>query len=262
MRYLVDPFPALCIPDGVHQGEIGIGTSFNILTFPEEGGGVPIGAFINGPGKQSEASLKQIENNTFQVDFIPHEHGTHNAVITFEVTKHIHIRVEAWHPDPLQCIAYGPGLTAGEQFGPAEFTIESRNKLGERIPVGGHNFHGKVKDPLGNEIPISIKDNEDGTYTATYTPFHPGDHVVEVLLDQDHIKDSPFTVPIDDSSETANAGKSYAEGPGLENNANNSSQRHPATFKIYAVDKDGNPKKMEVIYLMCSSKILCLICYP
>jgi len=66
--------------------------------------------------------------------------------------------------------------------------------------------------------------------------------VVHVNLDKDPIKDSPFQVFIGDSSETANASRSWADGPGLENNVNNTSQKEPATFTIHAVDKDGNPK--------------------
>jgi len=65
---------------------------------------------------------------------------------------------------------------------------------------------------------------------------------VEVKLGDDLIKDAPFTVPIADSSETASSALSYAEGPGLENNANTTSQKTPATFTIFAVDRDGNPK--------------------
>jgi hypothetical protein len=178
-----NPFPALCLPQNVTSGEIGIESSFSILCHPEEGGGYPIGVAVKGPSSTSDAILDKIEDKSYRVHFTPNEQGEHVATVTFEITKQVHISVGAWHPDASQCIAYGPGLEAGEQFAPAVFTIEARNKLGDKIPVGGHNFHGKVKDPLGNEIPIAIKDNDDGTYEAIYTPFFPGDHVVEVYLD-------------------------------------------------------------------------------
>jgi len=143
----------------------------------------------------------------------------------------------------ITCIAYGPGLESGEQYLPSEFTIEARNKLGEKIPVGGQPFKVVLLDPFNGEIPCSVEDNNDGTHTARYTPWLPGEHVVQVYLGNDPIKDSPFKVPIDASSEVASAAQSYADGPGLENDVNNSSQKKPAEFTIHAVDKNGTPKQ-------------------
>jgi len=238
------PLPALCFPEGpgLSKGEIGIPLDFKIFTRPEEGGGFPTSVKVFGPTHEPEATLSELESNVYAVNFVPKEQGDHNVVITISVTSQIRIPIGAWVPDPLQCIAYGPGLEAGEQFKPAEFIIEARNKLGDKIPIGGHDFRAKVLDPFGGELPVEVRDNGDGTYTATYVPFLPGDHVVTVTLEKDNIKDSPFHVNIDDSSETANAGQSYAEGPGLENNVNNTSQKTPATFTIFAIDKNGNPK--------------------
>jgi len=84
---------------------------------------------------------------------------------------------------------------------------------------------------------------ETETSTATYTPVAPGDHVIDVCLNNHPIKDSPFKVPIDYSSETAHAGNSWAEGPGLEDGVNKTRQKVPSTFTIHAVDRDGNEKK-------------------
>eukprot|EP01127_Copromyxa_protea_P010407 TRINITY_DN2534_c0_g1_i1.p1 TRINITY_DN2534_c0_g1~~TRINITY_DN2534_c0_g1_i1.p1 ORF type:complete len:415 (-),score=146.57 TRINITY_DN2534_c0_g1_i1:24-1268(-) len=144
--------------------------------------------------------------------------------------------------DPTQCVAYGPGLENGEQYKEGVFTIEARNKLGQKIPFGGHPFTAKIKGPFGEDVPVSIVDNGDGTATATYTPVAPGDHVVEVKLNDIPIKDAPFTVPIDYSSETAHAGNSWADGPGLENGVNKNRQLEPSVFTIHAVDKNGQPK--------------------
>jgi len=71
----------------------------------------------------------------------------------------------------------------------------------------------------------------------------PGNHVVDVRLGDLPVKDNPFNVPIDYSSETANAANSYAEGPGLEDNMNSNRMKQPATFTISAVDRNGNRKK-------------------
>jgi len=240
------PFPTHCSAEGpaLHGGEIGIPTHFIINTKKEEGGGFPSHVRVNGPSTEVEASLTETENNSYAVEFRPIEGGEHTVSVTFSVTASIPVHIGKWVADPIQCIAFGPGLEGGEQYKPTEFYIEARNKLGDKIPVGGHNFIAKVIDPIGGEIPASIEDNGDGTYTASYCPWLPGVHTIEVRLNADLIKDSPFKVPIDDSSEVANAALSYAEGPGLEDNANNSSQKTPAVFTIHAVDRDGIEKKV------------------
>jgi len=144
-------------------------------------------------------------------------------------------------PDPIHCVAYGPGLEKGEQYKEAEFTIESRNKLGQRIPQGGHAYKVKCTSPFGDEIPVDILDNGDGSYSARYLPIVPGDHIIEVELFDQLIKDAPFTVPIDWNSEVAHPHLSYAKGPGLEN-GNKTRQNEPSHFTIFAVDKHGKPK--------------------
>jgi filamin len=48
---------------------------------------------------------------------------------------------------PEKTTAYGAGLTEGEQFIPAEFTIEARNCFGTKCPCGGETFDSKSNLP-------------------------------------------------------------------------------------------------------------------
>ncbi len=69
-------------------------------------------------------------------------------------------------------------------------------------------------------IGVALKDNSDGTLSASYTPLRDGVHVVEVLLSAVHVgganghAKSPFNVPV--SAAVVHATKCKLYGPGLE----------------------------------------------
>jgi len=235
------PFPLQCSTSELTDGENCIPYSFDILTNRENGGGFPIAVTVNGQSGDVPAEL--VENGTsYKVGFTPKSEGSHNVTVTFQVTATVNINVGSMVPDPHQCVAYGPGLETAEQYKPANFTIEARNKLGQKIPHGGHPFTAKCKGPFGEDIPVDLVDNGDGTFSATYVPILAGNHVIEVRLKEDNIKDSPFTVPVEWSSEFAHPHLSYAEGPGLVDGINKTRQNEPSHFTIFAVDKNGNRK--------------------
>jgi len=95
-----------------------------------------------------------------------------------------------------QCIAYGPGLEAGNlDTEPAHFTIEARDKNGNRRREGGDPFVVQVQGPTG-PVPVDVVDNGDGTYSVTYKPEDAGRHDIAVTLEGKPIKGSTFKVDI------------------------------------------------------------------
>lgn len=50
------------------------------------------------------------------------------------------------------------------------FTVDAK-KL---APRGGDHVHAKAVMPSGEEMPIDVIDNKDGTYEAKYCPFEQG----------------------------------------------------------------------------------------
>jgi hypothetical protein len=113
--------------------------------------------------------------------------------------------------------------------------VFSRDQNGNQVPTGGDPFSVKVTGPGGAPLICQFQDNHSGTYDAVYTPSQPGQHTVEVLLNGEHVKGSPYH-PL---MENANSGKSWAEGPGLTEGKT----KKPCHFTIHAVDADGHPVK-------------------
>jgi len=132
------------------------------------------------------------------------------------------------------CIAYGPGLEAGNlDTEPAHFTIEARDKNGNKMKEGGDPFKVEVQGPTG-PVPVDVVDNGDGTYSVTYNPEDAGRHDIAVTLDGKPIKGSTFKV---DVKPGAFAGKSVMEY---------------FTFCVKAHDKRGKPLTVGGAKIKCS----------
>jgi hypothetical protein len=134
---------------------------------------------------------------------------------------------------------YGRGIETGDTADPSEFTIVAFNSDAQRITHGGHAVDVEVTGPTGKEILATITDKDDGSYEVVYQPVDPGTHIVHAILRTkiplyyDHIKDSPYTVPVVAGTD---AGASLVWGKGLEDVYDTI----PATFHIKSLDREGN----------------------
>eukprot|EP00808_Paulinella_micropora_P014434 g10107.t1 len=137
--------------------------------------------------------------------------------------------------DASKTIAEGPGVTQGmPRVGlDAPFDIIVKDSDGKKVDSGGHDLVATVHGPTG-PVECPLVDNKDGTYKCNYKPVAPGDHVVDIKLNGENIKDAPFRLNI---IKPADPSKSYAEGPGLIQAWDN--KKNP--FKVFAKDEDGKP---------------------
>ena len=88
------------------------------------------------------------------------------------------------------CRAGGPGLEGMQVKGEkSEFWIVAADKFGNRLLDGGLKFVARA-----NQDPVTIKDNKDGSYSATYSPSLPGRISITIDLDNSKINGSPFKV--------------------------------------------------------------------
>ena len=55
---------------------------------------------------------------------------------------------------------------------------------------------GLVNDK-GQNVPIQIQDNDNGTFSVDYTPTNPGLHTCTVLYGGQEIPQSPIRVPVE-----------------------------------------------------------------
>lgn len=54
-----------------------------------------------------------------------------------------------------------------------------------------------LTDAKGQDIPFTINDNQDGTFTIGYTPKSPGVHCISVLFADNEIPISPLKITVE-----------------------------------------------------------------
>jgi len=227
---------------GVEGARVGKDAPFKIKSHDDHGnpvktGGAPFKAVVSGPENIGNVALVDNDDGTYDGSYVATKPGKYKVDITLDgkpiKNSPYHLTIE--NANAHKSWADGPGLKGGEQNKEGVFTIHSVDADGKPVKTGGDPFKVAVKGPKG-PIDPHIKDNNDGTYTVKYKPDGHGDHTIDVTLHDDHIKDAPFHVKIKPAPD---AGKSWAEGPGLEEAWDN----EPAVFTIHSVDLEGNPRK-------------------
>jgi len=248
LKRIADASKCKAYGPGLEGGEAHIPTEFTIEAINAKGtrcpcGGHPFRVSIKSPKGTVDAKITDNEDGTYRVDYTPTDQGIHNVAVQLE-DKHIpgsafKVMIRPAKPDASQSRAYGPGLEGAEIGKEAPFTVEMRNCNGEPIPTGGQNLDIKVTGPFG-DVPVSKKDNGDGTHSVEYKPLDVGNYKVEINLDGAPVADSPYNVHADAPEGSAWWENSYAEGPGLEDG---NTTAEPTQYTIYTVDNKGNPCK-------------------
>jgi filamin len=152
--------------------------------------------------------------------------------------------VEPGEPSPDFCEAHGPGIEGAVAGVPTHFTVVTKDRSGKALPKGGSNIVSQLTDKSG-PIPVEVKDNGDGTYTATYTPKAAGDSTLAVDVHtkangSGPIKNAPFHFKI-------KPGKPDLSNFEMDVDVDeHDGKRHVVagvtdSFKIHAKDAYGNP---------------------
>ena len=75
------------------------------------------------------------------------------------------------------------------------FTIVTKNTQGDRCSKGGSEVISQVQSSsTGDVIPVAVKDNQDGTYSASVVPKQAGEVKLSVIINGRHIQGSPYSV--------------------------------------------------------------------
>lgn len=90
-------------------------------------------------------------------------------------TKKSPYRVKIASPlNPAMVSAFGPGLEKNVKSNiPTHFNVDCREAGSGKLDV-------KLLNPEGRELPISLTDNENGTYVVDYMPLQPGNYTVNL----------------------------------------------------------------------------------
>uniref|UniRef100_A0A452HS70 E3 ubiquitin-protein ligase TRIM71 n=1 Tax=Gopherus agassizii TaxID=38772 RepID=A0A452HS70_9SAUR len=92
--------------------------------------------------------------------------------------------------------ATGEGLKRALQGKVASFTVIGYDHDGEPRLSGGDMISAVVMGPDGNLFGADVNDQQNGTYLVSYRPQLEGEHLVSVMMCNQHIENSPFKVMV------------------------------------------------------------------
>jgi filamin len=149
-------------------------------------GGDPFEVKIQGPDGPVPATVTDNGDGTYRVDYQPETAGPHTVDVDLAgkpikgSTFHVDIKPGAW-----------ASTSTIENY---TFTIRMKDKRGAFVTEGGEDVKVKVTAPSGQDVPVNVRDNNNGSLTVSYKlPAEIGEFRVEVLLNGEHIVGSPFT---------------------------------------------------------------------
>ncbi|CAF95123.1 unnamed protein product, partial [Tetraodon nigroviridis] len=150
-------------------------------------------------GKTEDAEIIKGEDSTFSVRFVPQEMGAHTVNVRYR-DQHVPGSPFQFTVGPLgeggahKVRAGGTGLDRGVAGVPGEFSIWTRE-------AGAGGLSIAVEGPSKAEI--TFEDRKDGSCGVSYVVQGPGDYEISIKFNDEHIPDSPFTVPISTLSDDA-----------------------------------------------------------
>lgn len=234
--------PAFCYAygPGLQGANVFQPAEFTIVAkncFDEElvAGGDVFDVSVNGPDGHAKVQVSDNGDGKYPGSYVVTKPGdyTVNIQLRGEHIKDSPYAVHVDGPSAGYSTASGPGVEGAVIRKDAPFRITAHNDSGKKLNFGGSPYQVQVQGPEDVSDP-KLHDNGDGTYDGAYRVDTPGFYFVNITLEDEPIKGSPFRVLI----EGARAGQSYAEGPGLQGGQ----EGKPGVFTIHAVDPDGRPR--------------------
>eukprot|EP01121_Diplochlamys_sp_Union-15-3_P001758 TRINITY_DN1152_c0_g2_i1.p1 TRINITY_DN1152_c0_g2~~TRINITY_DN1152_c0_g2_i1.p1 ORF type:complete len:767 (+),score=229.10 TRINITY_DN1152_c0_g2_i1:31-2301(+) len=193
---------------------------FSVEVFPPDESPVPVEYKPNPDGSVDVTYHPKVPGN-YKIDVVLHDPRNplfYNHVKNSPVTLFMKGGID---PSKTEAVGVHDAKFDNE---PAHFKIIAKDSDGVPLKEGGDNPEVKVRGPKGEDVPVKVKDNNDGTYDVNYEPVGEGEHTILPTVKGAPIKDAPFKVGIKSG---ADAGHTFIES---------------YTFIIRAVDKHAKPK--------------------
>ena len=77
-----------------------------------------------------------------------------------------------------------------------DFKIVTKDHNNARCSKGGSHIIAQVQSSKGDVVPVELKDNNDGSYSASFVTKQVGEAKLSVTIEGEHIKGSPYSVMV------------------------------------------------------------------
>uniref|UniRef100_A0A8C4V1W2 Filamin B n=1 Tax=Falco tinnunculus TaxID=100819 RepID=A0A8C4V1W2_FALTI len=167
-------------------------TEFSVDARPltKDGGDHIRTQIVNSSGSPTDCLIQDNADGTYLVEYTPFEKGPHTVSVTYDgvpvPNSPFRVNVtEGCHPSHVK--AQGAGLKEAFTNQPNAFSVVTRG-----AGIGGLGI--TVEGP--SESKISCKDNKDGSCSAEYVPYVPGDYDVNITYGGKHIPGKRVVGPV------------------------------------------------------------------
>lgn len=191
-----DYYPELvkCKGPGLEKNGLVSGRPADFQVDTRKAGDAPLDVTVMDANYQPiKLEAKDNKNGTYDFSYRPTRGNKHTVQVNYGgvATDDSPYRVFISEPsDPGAVKVFGPGVERGVKSNtPTHFNIDCREAGPGEVQIALTNAHGQ-------DIPIEIQDNSDGTFTVEYLTPSPGDHRVTVLYAGSEIPQSPIVVPV------------------------------------------------------------------
>jgi len=85
-----------------------------------------------------------------------------------------------------------------------DFAVITKNAKNECCSKGGSHVVVQAQSSRGDVVQVEVKDNNDGSYSASFVPKQVGEVKFSVTIEEDHIRGSPYTIMVHQDYKTVN----------------------------------------------------------
>ncbi|XP_043279891.1 filamin-A isoform X2 [Venturia canescens] len=147
----------------------------------------------DGLGREVPVKLEDKHDGTVLAHYAPTSFSQHLVMVNYGgvATKKSPYRVKVPAPlNPAMVSAFGPGLDKGVKSNAAtHFNVDCRE-------AGSADLDVAISTPEGRDLPVSLTDNEDGTYTVDYVAPQPGLYTVNLKYGGLKVPQCPLKVNV------------------------------------------------------------------
>jgi adhesin/invasin len=163
---------------------------------PQGSGGETVVVTVSGANNAGSLTVTDQANGTYTASYTPTVLGTDNVAITINGTaisgSPFPSTVSVGAVSPAQTTATVPGGTAGVL---TTIGVQARDAYGNPLDSGGETVAITVSG-ANNAGALTVTDQANGTYTASYTPTAAGTDNVAITINGTAIGGSPFASPV------------------------------------------------------------------
>uniref|UniRef100_A0A671M2C9 Filamin-C-like n=1 Tax=Sinocyclocheilus anshuiensis TaxID=1608454 RepID=A0A671M2C9_9TELE len=191
---------------GLKGGIVGQPARFTIDTKGAGAGG--LGLTLEGPC-EAKIECQDHGDGTCSVVYLPTEAGDYNINVLF---GEAHIPGSPFKAvvkpalDAGKVIVSGPGVERAKAGEVATFTVDCSRAGEAELTI-------EIVSDSGAQAEVCIQNNNDGTFSVTYTPLFHGIHTITIKYGGQQVPKSPIRVQVEPSVDTSGI-KVY--GPGVE----------------------------------------------